>query len=234
MCGWVSFVTSSPTFFPSTIPSVSPITSIPSARPSLSGWVSTISATATATEDVDSETIEYYKNTLADYYGVSDEDVVVSTVYTASGTMSLEIPSDATEAELVDAITNSLADSLGVHPQNVDVSVDMETGAVEYSVTAESFNEASQIQFDLENDLVKTAITDSLETGVPGVTVNALEVDDDVTATLEFTIDADVATNDLTQAAWQSEELMSDFGEVEVQSKFYFDFDNEWNVETYM
>ena len=40
-----------------------------------------------------------------------------------------------------------------------------------------------------------------------------------MTATLEFTVDANDADNDLTQAAWETEQMLSDF-DVEVESTY--------------
>eukprot|EP00492_Amphilonche_elongata_P004929 TRINITY_DN547_c0_g1_i1.p1 TRINITY_DN547_c0_g1~~TRINITY_DN547_c0_g1_i1.p1 ORF type:complete len:233 (-),score=33.63 TRINITY_DN547_c0_g1_i1:72-770(-) len=177
----------------------------------MSGWVSTVSASSTTSEELSQSVVDDYTVTLADYYGVLEEEINVVTTYEATGSMSVTIPDDVNEEALVDAITDSIATSLGVHPQNVGVTVDMQTGDVEFSVTSNSFNEAAGNQFDLDNEQYQNSIVSSIESTVPSVTVDSYEVANDVTATLEFTVDADAATNDLTQAAWQSEQLLSGF-----------------------
>lgn len=197
-----------------------PVTSIPSASPSLAGWVASASTTTATTEAVDEAVIDGFVSDLANYYGVETTDIETTTVYTATGSLEISLPEGVSEAELVDAVSASIAESLGVHPQDVAVTVDMETGSVEFSVTSEDFDEASQNQFDLDNDNIQNSIVNAIETAVPEATVDSYEVEADVTATIEFTIDADDATNDRTQAEWQSEQLLSSFGDVEIESKY--------------
>ena len=135
--------------------------------------------------------------------------------------MDITIPDGVSEEEMISAVSNSIAETLGVHPGDVDVSIDMETGEVSFIVSSDSFDEAAGNQFDLTNEQNKDAIANAIEAAVPSATVDTFAVSDDVTATLEFTVDADEATNNLTQAAWQSEELLSDFGSVVVESSLY-------------
>jgi len=216
----VTYRTSSPTGDPTTSPTGMPLTSIHSAAPSLAGWVATVSTTASTTEEVEQSTINEFTTDLAEYYGVDEEDISVTATYSATGSMQVTIPSDVTEDEMVDAIISSIANSLGVHPSDVDVIVDMETGAVEFSVTSDSFGEASDNQFDLDSANFQNGIIDAIETAVPDASVDQFEVADDINDSLEFTIDADEATNDLTQAAWQSEQLLSSFGDVDVETVY--------------
>eukprot|EP00493_Phyllostaurus_siculus_P026138 UN26483 len=83
-----------------------------SARPSMSSWVGTVSASTAATEELDQNTIDDYTSTIPDYYGVVPSDVTIESTYAASGSMTISIPESATETELVDAVTTSIADSL--------------------------------------------------------------------------------------------------------------------------
>ena len=186
----------------------------------MTGWVATVTASTSATDKIDAEVIDDYISSVAGYYGVDTSDVIVSTTYGASGSMSMTIPSDVSEDELVDVITASIANSLGVHPQDVNVSVDMETGVVEFTVTSENFNDAAADQFDLSNDQYKNDIIATIENALPSVTVDDYGISDDVVATIEFTVDADKATNDLTQAAFQTEELFSSFADVDVSTSY--------------
>ena len=82
------------------------------------------------------------------------------------------------------------------------------------------FNEVASIQFDLENAQYQETITSGIESAVPTITVGTVDVNEDVVVTLEIVVDANEADNDLTQAAWQSEQLLSDF-DVNVESKFF-------------
>jgi hypothetical protein len=116
-----------------------------------------------------------------------------------------------TEEQLVDAISSSIAESLGVHPSEVNVEVDMETGAVEFTVASDNYENAAANQFELDNDQKIESIINEIEQTIPEVSVDSYDVTDDIEASLEFTVDANFAENDLTQAAWQSEQLLSDF-----------------------
>ena len=215
------FRTSAPTFMPSTTPSDAPVTKMPTAAPTISGWVSTVRASTAATSAIDQNIIDNYASEISDYYGVDASDVTVSTNYETSGTLSLTIPENVSQLELTDAVTASLADSLGVHSQNVEVTVDMETGDVEFTIISDTFNNAAGVSFDLNNYQNQDEITDLIQDALPGVSVDVLDMSEDVSVGIEITIDADDAENDLTQAAWQSEQLLSDF-DVSVESNVSF------------
>ena len=199
---------------------MTPISTLPSAAPSRVGWVATATATSVTTEEVDPAVIDDYADDLAEFYGVEAEDVTVTTTYEATGTMQVTIPDDVAEEELVDTIASSIAESLGVHPSDVEVIVDMETGEVEFTVTSDSFEEATSNQFGLDNTNIQNAITDGIQEAIPEAIVEELKVSEDIGATLEFTVDANDAANDRTQAAFQSEELLSEFGDVTVEMAY--------------
>ena len=203
------FRTSAPTFLPSVTPSLRPTTTLPSAVPSLTGWVATVSASTVVTTAIDSNEIENYAASVAEYYGVEESDVTVTTSYETTGTLTMIIPNDVSENELVDVITENIAESLGVHPQEISVVVDMETGEVSFTISSDDYIGANESQFELERD--QDSIIAAIENAIPQITVEDLSISEDVDAIIEFTVDADEASNDLTQAAWRSEQLLSDF-----------------------
>ena len=58
---------------------------------------------------------------------------------------------------------------------------------------------------------------------MPSISMEEFDVFDQIDATIEFVVDADDAANDLTQAAFQSEQFLSDLEfDVKVQSKLIF------------
>lgn len=173
--------------------------------------MSTISANTVTTAEIDSGVVDDYVSDIASYYGVETADITTSTTYETGGSMSIEIPDEVSEEELTDAIVASIAEALGVHPQDVEVIVDMDTGNVDFTVTSDSYSGAAGTQFDLDNDNYKDAIVAGIESAIPSASVSDYDVSDDITAAIEFTIDANDASNDLTQAGWQSEQLLSDF-----------------------
>lgn len=217
--GAINFITSAPSNLPSVEPTTGPLTSIPSAAPSISGWVSTISATTIATQGFDDVSIEDYTSTIADFYGVDPNDVEPAISYESTGSMSILIPDNISEEEIIEAITSSIADSLEIHSSNIAVTIDMDSGEIEFVITTEAFDQAAGVQFHLNNGQNQNNIINSIEGTLPSVKVDEYNVSDDITAMIEFTIDAKEAANDLTQAAWQSEQYLSDF-DVTVRNEY--------------
>lgn len=219
-------MTSFPTNVPSRTPSQVPTTAIPSAAPSMSGWVATVSTSTATTEEIDSTIVDDYISQIATIYGVDPSDITSETAYATSGSMQMTIPIGVSEDEVIDAVTASIAEALGVHPQDVDVLVNVDTGDVQYTVTSDNYSDAAGNQFDLANDIVRDGIIASIESVLPSATVDGYEVSEDVDATLTFTVDADDALNDLTQAAFQANNVLSDFGEVDIESNLTHYFRN--------
>lgn len=217
--GAIDFITSAPSNLPSVKPTAAPLTAIPTAVPSISGWVASISATTIATQEFDDASIEDYTSNIAEFYGVDATDVTPVVTYETTGSMIVSIPENLSEEELAEVVTSSIADSLGVHPSNVAITIDMNSGEVEFVITTNDFSEASSLQFNLENGQNQDEIINSIENAIPSVTVEEYIVSDDVIAMVGFTVDADEAENDLTQAAWQSEQFLSDF-DVTVESEY--------------
>ena len=193
---------------------------LPSALPTISGSVSTITATTSVSEDFDQNTIDHLIEDVAEIYGVRTADVTADTIYTSSGSLSMTIPDDIPLSEVEDVVATSIAELLGIHPQAIEVNVDAETGEVHFSVTTSTFDEAANIQSNLENT---ESIISSIEAAIPSVSVDDVDVSDDIDVTIEFVIDADDASNDLTHAAFQSQQLLSDLAfDVTVESKLFF------------
>jgi hypothetical protein len=156
-------------------------------------------------------TIDNYASEIADYYGVDSSDVTVSTNYETSGTLSLTIPNNISESELIDTVITSLADALGTHPQNVEVTIDMENGEVQFTIISPTFSEAAEVLFDLNAYQNQDDITTSIQDKLPGVSVDDLTTIEDVSVAFEIIVDANNAERDLVQAAWQSQQLLSGF-----------------------
>eukprot|EP00493_Phyllostaurus_siculus_P000966 UN00971 len=62
-------------------------------------------------------------------------------------------------------------------------------------------------------------IAHDIESAIPALFVDSFEVNDEVVASIEISVDANNAENHLTQAAWQSEQLLADF-DVDVKNAF--------------
>ena len=214
-------MTSSPTGVPSKTPSSRPSTTIPSAPPSVTGLVATVTASTSTTEALDDTEVSAYTDSVAEYYGVDADDVSTTVIYSATGSMVVNVPEGVTEEELSNSVQDSIATSLGVHPQNVQVDVDLETGEVTFTVISDDFDTIQEAQFNLVNEVTQQDIVSGIVEDIPEAVVDSISVSDETTATIEFTVDADEASNDVTQAAWQTEQLLSGAFDVEVDSKFF-------------
>ena len=118
---------------------------MPSRIPSITGLVITIDATRVVVEDLSPNEVEELTNLAVDAFNVALEDVTTDVTYTTSGSMTLLIPDDISEDEIVNAIESSLAEALGVHPHQIAVDVNMETGEVEYTVTSEEYYDGKSV-----------------------------------------------------------------------------------------
>lgn len=181
--------------------------------------MATVNAIAIATQGFDDTILDDYTLNIANIYGINPNDVTPIVKYEATGSMIISIPESVTEEDIVDTLTSSIADALDIHPSNVAVNIDLDSGEVEFVIATEEFNEALGVQFDLEKVQTQNEIINSIENVIPSATIEEYNISNDVTAMIEFTVDANESNNDLTQAAWKSEQLLSDF-DVTVESKY--------------
>lgn len=175
------------------------------------GTIATIHATAITTQALSDDHITEYASSVAEFYGVDASNVAATTIYTTTGSMQLSIPEDVDESELEDTIATVIAETLGIHRQDIDVEVDANTGEVSYVINTEDFNEAASTIFDLTKDEYQDAIATSIVEEYPNVEVETISSPVEIVATVEFTVDANNADNDLTQAAWRTEQLLEEF-----------------------
>jgi len=126
--------------------------------------------------------------------------------------MALDIGEDGiTKVEMENIITASLVETLGVHASNVDVNVNMDSGEVSFTVTADSYIEASESQFYLGNDAYITDVITAIESSLAESSITSFDVVSDVVAEIVFSIDVDNAQEDLTAATFRTEDLLADF-----------------------
>merc|ERR1712035_119088 len=99
-------------------------------------------------------------NEVADIYNITSEEIDTEVDYIISGSLDLDnIPEDVTQEEVEEAVINSIAEELGVHPKDVEIiSIDMETGKVEYEISTDSFEEAEKLQEDLIANVTASAL----------------------------------------------------------------------------
>ena len=127
--------------------------------------------------------------------------------------MTLTVADDVSYEELVSSIESYLAEELGVHPQNVDIEYDAESGIVTYTITSDNaeslvtLQDSMNVDFvdDLSNSLGESVIVESFippESVVVTIdyTVDASQTDDVDTAvaTVEASLDANNYTYEST------------------------------------
>lgn len=218
-------MTSMPSLAPSSRPSQFPTTDVPSARPSLSGWVITLTTSTTVQTSLDDLVVNDYVTSVANYYGVNESDVTSSVSYNTKGSVVLVLPEDATSSDVVKAVAESVAASLDIHPSSVDVFVDMDNGLVSFIVSSEDYSQAAENQFDLSSNAYAADIISSIEVLLTGASVESYDVSNDVEAVVGFTVDADEAMEDLTAAAFEALQFFENEGlNVEIDSKSLLKF----------
>jgi len=192
---------------------------VPSTRPSIVGMVATITAHAVATGAIQDEITDGYVITIAETYGVNVSDVSTFVGYTVSGSMVLDIPDDISQFELSDIVLTAVIETLGIHASDVNIDVNMDTGELSFTVTSESYIEASESAFYLETDAYVDEIIAAIETTLPDTTIRSFHVDDDIVAEIIFSVDVNDASEDPTAATFRIENLLDDF-ETEVDVSY--------------
>ena len=216
-------MTSMPSLVPSSRPSQFPTTNVPSARPSISGWVVVLTTSTTVETLLDDTVVNDYVTSVASYYGVNESDVTPSVSYNTGGNFVLKIPDDATSEDVVEAVVESVAASLDIHPSSINVFVDMANGVVSFTVTSEDYIGAAEAAFDLATDAHQSNIISSIGSLLMGASVETYDATGIVEAIVEFTVDADDALEDLTAAAFEAIQFFENEGfGVEIESNFVF------------
>ena len=113
------YITSAPTV----ISSVSPIISPPTSQPSITGLVVSIELSRLVSNSLTSDELDDIIRTAQDAYGVSPNDIIVTTGYTTSGVISVEIPPDQSEEIALAELAEALATALGISTKDINLFV---------------------------------------------------------------------------------------------------------------
>ena len=202
------------TYAPSFIPSTPPTTSIPTAQPSITGVVSIISMSQTppANGSLTEEELQNMTSTIAEAYGVDEEDVEIIATYTTSGTFDLVLNGSVDTDALEDSLEDEIAELLGIHESEVEVIVS-ENGTVYYVITSDSAEDAEDYQTMMSNDTVPVTIYDGLTEDTQFVNVSSISeeisVDENITVEIDIVVDVNDADNNIEDAASEVEEKYS-------------------------
>ena len=166
---------------------------VPSAVPSITGSVSSLSMSGTVSSELETSDLKDITVELADIYGVDVSDIETTVDYIASGTLDVTIPDGLSEDEAVEVLRESISNVLGVHPKDVVVTID-ENGAVDYSVSGANYDEVASVQMIADQNDFATRITDELKEDGSLMSVESSTVNPDLEIMVSTTVDTTDAT----------------------------------------
>ena len=110
--------------------------------------------------------------------------------YIISGVVSLDLGEDLPDDQVTSSLIQAIAEALDVHPRDVTLTIDPDTGDVVYEISADTAERASELQSSLQYPQVaneiQSQVTDLLETEVElGITS-----DYGVSARVELIVDS--------------------------------------------
>ena len=92
---------------------------------------------------------------------------------------------DLTEEEVISTIEEALAEELNVHPSDIEVSYDTETGIVTYTITSDDAESLNDVIADMQEDGFEESLSVT-----EGLTVDSYEAPTYVEVTVDVTVDA--------------------------------------------
>ena len=111
---------------------------------------------------------------------------------------------DMTEEEVVAAVESALVEKLGIHPQNIEVAYDKNSGVVTYTITSDDAESVLSAQAALQNSEFAT----NLE--LPeGLTIDEFSAPIEVIANLDIRVDASNA-EDVESAVSAVEKILEE------------------------
>merc|ERR1719483_84832 len=133
-------------------PSGFPTSNVPTAAPSITGSVIFADLQKPVTSSLTVEEIDEIISIAEVSFGVLPGNVDADITYDITGSVTLDVSDDVSEEEIVSVLQTSIADALNIHPRDVSVTVDPETGVATYVVTSESAEDALALQESLQTN----------------------------------------------------------------------------------
>ena len=181
-------------------------TIIPSVAPTISGLIVVLEVSKAVDSQLTSEEEEILTSTILSAYNVSSSEVEIELDYTTSGSITIaDIPADLSVEEIEEAVIESLSESLGVHPKDIEIiSIDPESGKIEFEIKGDSFEEAKAIQELISNvdgeSKFSNDLKSSLSEVLPGSSVTTISSDPIIEVEANIVIDASDAKSNLKDA----------------------------------
>jgi hypothetical protein len=123
------------------------------------------------------------------------------------------------EEELVSALENSIATILELHPSDISVLVDSETGFAMYTISSANAEDASELQESLQDNIIVDAFGSMLSNQLPVITNVSIDPMDGVYVDVQLIVDATNSLN-VNGSMQDFENASTDEWIVEMESVF--------------
>lgn len=124
----------------------------------------TNTVTSTMTESEINEIIDAATNA---YQG----DVQVDVSYDIVGAIAISTDGSETDDEqLIEALQKSIAEALNVHPSDVEINIDPESGAATYTISSETAEDADSLQETLLSGALNQIVLEDIAEDISSVT----------------------------------------------------------------
>lgn len=163
-------MTSAPSIVPSLLPSILPSSTMPTTIPTATGAIVFVDMNKLVTSSLTDDEITDIVTGAENIFGVYPGDVEVQVTYDITGSITIDTENSNIPAEeILSVMQDSIATTLNVHPSDVSVSIDPESGVVSYTVSSSSAEDASNLQELLQNTVISDAIESRIFDELPAV-----------------------------------------------------------------
>ena len=137
--------------------------------PSITGAVVFVEMTKPVTSTLTDSEIAELVSMAEDSFGVYPGTVEAELTYDITGSVTFETDGELDEEELISALQQSIADTLSVHPSDVTVVIDPESGVATYTIASENVEDAMILQDALQEATTNEAISNAISETVPAL-----------------------------------------------------------------
>ena len=164
-----------------------PTSNIPTAAPSITGSVVFVDMEKYVTESLTNNEVDDIVKQAEDTFGVQPGNVIPVVKYDISGSVIVDVSASPDQVESV--VQNAVAEALNIHPGDIEVTYDPETGVASYVVTSGTAEDASSLQDIILETVTQEDIVEAVEAVFPESSNVKVEPAYGVVAKVELTID---------------------------------------------
>ena len=166
----VNFVTSAPTQTPSFVPTMAPTSTVPTMAPTITGSVVFVEMNKIVTASLSEEDVAEIVASAETTFNVYPGSVEAEISYDITGTVAITTDgTDLSEESVASALQTSIADTLNVHPSDVDVVIDSDSGVATYTISSATADEAAVLQDELQLATTSDAIASEVANVLPAI-----------------------------------------------------------------